>query len=98
VLAYSAAPIALALVLYWPVRIAVYGADVFRTGGPDGGQAGTILTWLFYGFVAWAVALLLVGVRTVHGWSWARSAAGVGLAAVITLALALVAGVLYALG
>jgi hypothetical protein len=98
VLAYAAAPIALALVLYWPVRIAVYGADVFRTGGPDGGTAGNVLAWLFYAFVAWAVALLLVGVRTVHGWSWARASAGVGLAAVITAALALVAGVLYALG
>jgi hypothetical protein len=98
VLAYAAAPIALALVLYWPVRIAVYGADVFRTSGPDGGTAGTVLAWLFYAFVAWAVALLLVGVRTVHGWSWARASAGVGLAAVITAALALVVGLLYALG
>jgi hypothetical protein len=28
------APIALALFVYWPFRIAVYGDDLFRTGGP----------------------------------------------------------------
>ena len=98
VLAFSAAPIALALFLYWPIRIAVYGADVFRTGGPDGHTAGSVLAWVFYGFVAWGLGLLLIGVRTVHGWSWARSVAGVGLTALITAALALVVGVLYALG
>jgi hypothetical protein len=98
VLAFAAAPIALALVLYWPIRIGIYGADVFRTGGPDGGTAGTLVAWLFYGFVAWALVLLIVGVRTVHGWSWGRSVAGVAVAAVITTALAVVVGVLYAVG
>ena len=97
-LGFAAAPIALALVLDWPLRIAIYGSDLFRTGGPDGGTGGTALAWSFYAFVLWAVVLLLVGVRTVHGWSWARSLAGVAGAAGVGAVLALVVGVLYALG
>ena len=98
VLAFAAAPIALALFIYWPVRIALYGEDAFRTGGADGGTAGTALSWVFYGFVLWALALLVVGVRTVHGWSWSRSLAGVAFAASIAAALAVTVSVLYALG
>jgi len=97
-LAFAAAPIALALCLYWPVRIAVYGGALFRTGGADGRGAGTVFAWLFYAFVAWSLVLLLVGVRTVHGWSWVRSLAGVVVAVAIAAALALAVSVLYALG
>jgi hypothetical protein len=78
VLGFAVAPLALALVLYWPIRIAIEGSDLFRTGGSDGGH---VLAGVFYVFVAWAVTLLVLGVRTVHGWSWARAAATVGLAA-----------------
>jgi hypothetical protein len=95
-LAFAATPIALALFVYWPIRIAVYGGDLFRTGGADTGTAGTATAWLFYGFVAWAIALLLVGVRTVHGWSWGRSLAGVAVAAGIAGLLAVAVSVLYA--
>src|SRR5205823_4265504 len=73
VLAFAATPIALALFVYWPVRIAIYGSDLFRTGGADGRGAGDVTAWLFYAFVLWALALLIVGVRTVHGWTWERS-------------------------
>jgi hypothetical protein len=97
-LAFAAAPIALALFLYWPFRIAVYGTDLFRTGGADGRGAGDLTAWLFYGFVLWALALLIVGVRTVHGWTWGRSVAGVTFAAAIAAGLALAVSVLYALG
>jgi hypothetical protein len=96
-LAFAIAPIALALLLYWPIRIAVYGADLFQSGGPDGNTAGDVLAWSFYVFVAWALALLVIGVRTVHGWSWLRSLAGVGMASSFFAALALGVSVLYAL-
>jgi hypothetical protein len=95
-LAFAATPIALALFVYWPVRIAIYGGDLFRTGGPDGRGAGPVLAWVFYAFVAWALALLLIGVRTVHGWSWGRSLGGVAIAAAIAAALAVAVSVLYA--
>ena len=32
-------------------------------------------TWVVLVFVAWSAALLLVGVRAVHGWTWTRAAA-----------------------
>ena len=45
-------------------------------------------------FVAWSVALLVLGVRVVHGWSWPRSlaaaAAGAALLAAIVGVFALV--------
>jgi hypothetical protein len=98
VLAFAATPIALALLIYWPIRIAVYGGDLFRTGGSDGHGAGAVSAWLFYCFVAWALVLFVIGVRTVHGWTWARSVAGVAFSAGVAVALAVAVGVLYAVG
>ena len=97
-LAFAAAPIALALLLYWPVRIGIYGGDLFRTGGADGRGAGPGLAWAFYGFAIWALVLLVIGVRVVHGWSWPRSLAGVAFTALIAGGLAVAVSVLYALG
>ncbi|MFL6029495.1 MAG: YIP1 family protein [Gaiellaceae bacterium] len=97
-LAFAATPLALALLVYWPIRIAVYGGDLFRSGGGDGHTAGTAVAWLFYGFVAWALALFAIGVRTVHGWSWRRSVAGVAFTAAIAAALAIAVSVLDAVG
>jgi len=34
-----------------------------------------VFTAVWLAFVAWAAALLVVGVRAVHGWTWARAAA-----------------------
>jgi hypothetical protein len=98
VLAFAAAPVALALFVYWPLRIAVYGGDLFRSSGPDGHGTGEVFAWAFYIFPIWALALLLIGVRTVHGWSWGRSIAGVGFTAAIASGLALAVSLLYALG
>jgi hypothetical protein len=96
-LAFAAMPIALALLVYWPFRIAVYGVDLFRTDGADGRGAGAVTAWIFYAFVIWALVLLVVGVRTIHGWTWRRALAGVAYAGGITAVLAVVVSVLYAL-
>ena len=77
----ASAPLALALVTFWPVRFAVYGTDLFRTGGDDYGRGDGIFGGVFLGFVAWSLILLLLGVRATHGWGWGRSAAAVVLAA-----------------
>jgi hypothetical protein len=79
VLGFAAAPLALSLVLYWPIRIAIQGSDMFRSGGSDDGH---VLADLFYVFVAWTLVLLVLGVKTVHGWTWPRATATVVLAAV----------------
>ncbi len=73
-LAFAAAPLVLLLLVVWPLRLAVYGGDAFRTGGSDESGAAR---WVFVaaeaGFFAWAVALLLVGIRAVHGWGLVRA-------------------------
>jgi hypothetical protein len=81
-LAFACAPLALSLVV-WPVRLAVYGSDVFRTGGSDTGVGNWVFVAVELGFVAWALGLLLVGTRTLHAWGWPRTLEGVGLALVI---------------
>lgn len=83
VLALSAAPLALALFTVWPLRIAIYGEDLFRTGGRDWGPGDRTFGALLYFAFAWSAVLLVVGVRSVHGWSWGRSLATVGLAAAL---------------
>lgn len=80
-LALASAPLALALFTFWPVRIAIYGEDLFRTGGNDYGRGDAIFGGVFIGLVAWSLWLLLIGVRAVHGWTWPRAAAAVALAA-----------------
>jgi hypothetical protein len=88
VVAFAAAPIALSLLLLWPVRLALYGTDVFRRGGSDDGSPTDVFRALEVGFAGWAGVLLLVGVRTVHGWSWGRSLAALGLVGVFLAAFA----------
>ena len=83
-LGFATAPLALALLTFWPVRIAVEGGDLFRYGGSD---TGHVFADVFYVFVAWTVVLVAIGVRTVHAWSWLRSLVAVGTA---TAAAALV--------
>ena len=89
-LAFAAAPLALSLVV-WPVRLAAYGGDVFRAGGSDTGLVNALFVAAELGFAAWTLALLAVGVRTVHGWTWPRSLEGVALA--VAIAALVVVGV-----
>ena len=77
--AFASTPVALSLVL-WPVKLALYGDDWFRSGGRDAGAGTAAFALLSALFLAWALALLVIGVRSVHGWSWARSAAATALA------------------
>jgi hypothetical protein len=83
VLALSAAPLALALFTLWPVRILIYGQNLVRTGGDDWGPGDRAFGGLLYFAFAWCAILLVIGVRSVHGWSWGRSVAAVGLAAAL---------------
>jgi hypothetical protein len=92
-LGLSLAPLALSMLTFWPVRIAIYGEDLFRTGGDDYGRTDAIFGGIYVGIVAWCVILLLQGVRTVHGWSWGRSAGAVAIAAFLP-ALIVVASLL----
>jgi Yip1 domain len=61
--AFASAPVALSLLVLWPVRLAVYGEDLFRSGGSDRGGGNEVFVALEFAFVAWSVALLVVGLR-----------------------------------
>ncbi|HSD79871.1 MAG TPA: YIP1 family protein [Solirubrobacteraceae bacterium] len=63
VLAFAAAPLALSLFVVWPVRLAVFGDDVFKRGGADHGAGNAAFVAIELVFVAWALALLVLGVR-----------------------------------
>jgi hypothetical protein len=74
IVAFALAPVALSALVLVPLKLAVYGGDAFHAGGADQGAGERVFLALQLGFVAWSVALLLVGVRVVHGWGWLRSA------------------------
>jgi len=83
IVGFAVAPLALSLLVLLPVRLALYGGDTFRAGGPDEGTGETALLAVQLGFAAWSLALLLVGVRVVHGWSWFRSLAALAACAAL---------------
>jgi hypothetical protein len=80
-------PFVFSLLLVWPVRIGFYGADLFRSGGSDAGAGGNVFRGLDAVFLAWALLLLLVGVRAVNRWTWGRSLTALGLAGVFVALL-----------
>jgi hypothetical protein len=88
-LGLAGTPLALTLLTLWPVRIAVYGSELFRTGGNDYGRGDAIFGAIYYAALVWSAWLLVVGVRAVHGWTFGRALAAVGLAAVVPALLIL---------
>jgi hypothetical protein len=94
--AFAAVPLAASLLVVLPLRLALFGGDTFHDGGADEGAGEAAMLALELGFVAWSLALLVVGVRVVHGWSWPRSAvavaSGLGLVAALVVAVNLVFG------
>ena len=77
-----------------PVELVLFGSDRFRRFGSDDGADGQVFDVLQLGFVAWSAALLLIGVRAVHGWSWWRSLAALGLVALFLTAYGYISTVL----
>jgi len=55
------APVALSLIVVWPVRLGIYGEDVFRTGGSDTGAGDKLFELLVVGSFAWSFALVALG-------------------------------------
>jgi hypothetical protein len=94
-LALAAVPLTFSLVLL-PVRLALYGGDIFRSAGSDSGAGAHVFTVLEAGFALWALVLLAIGIRSVHRWSWPRSVSAVALfgalVAVADLALNVLGG------
>jgi hypothetical protein len=87
VVAYAAAPLALGLLVLWPLRLAAYGSDLFRSGGGDGGLDGSAVALLELAFALWSVGLLVAGARFAFGVPWAQA----GAVAVLPVTLAALA-------
>lgn len=79
ILAFAAAPLVIGLVFVWPVRIAVYGSDLFRTGGDDHGPGNVVFDAILGALALWAVGLLVYGISVVERWTVVRALVAVGL-------------------
>lgn len=90
VLGFAVAPLALSTLVLWPLGLAIFGTDLFKRGGSDDGAAGDVFYGAAVGSSLWAVVLLIVGVRAVHGWTWGRSLAALGLVALFLAAFSIV--------
>jgi hypothetical protein len=72
-LGYALAPLALSLLVVWPLRVIIFGGENFRSGGADEGAGFWSFTVLALCFALWSLVLLVVGVREFYGWTTARS-------------------------
>ena len=87
VLAFAAAPTVLGLLLIWPVRLALYGTDSFRSGGEDNGALPFLFDLAGAGFALWALGLLIYGISVVEQWRLLRAGISVALAVLAVLVL-----------
>lgn len=88
VLAFAFTPVALSFFVVVPLRLAAFGSDAFRSGGADSGAAGALAAALQGAFTIWSLALLVIGLRVVYGFSWGRAAGTFGLVALFLAAMA----------
>jgi hypothetical protein len=79
ILAFAAAPLVLGLLLVWPVRLAVYGSDTFRSGGSDSGAGVTVFEALLGLLALWALGLLVYGISVVERWTFVRALVSLAL-------------------
>lgn len=79
ILAFAAAPLVVGLIFVWPVRIAVYGSDLFRSGGADEGTGNLVFEAILGAIGLWAFGLLVYGISVVERWSIVRALVAVGL-------------------
>jgi hypothetical protein len=88
--AFAAAPLALSLLVLWPVRLAVYGRGALGVGDGETGVGH----WAFQAaeivFYLWSLGLLILGIRRVHGWTVLRAVGAVLVAVLALLAVAFV--------
>lgn len=87
VFAFAAAPTVLGLLLIWPVRLALYGTDSFRSGGEDNGALPFLFDLAGAGFALWALGLLIYGISVVEQWRLLRAGISVALAVLAVLVL-----------
>jgi hypothetical protein len=84
---FALVPLALSLLVLLPLRLALYGGDTFRAAGADEGTGETAFLVAQLAFAVWSLALLVLGVRITHGWSWLRALGATAAASALLAAL-----------
>jgi len=82
---FATAPFILTLVFVWPVRLALYGGDLFRSGGADDGTGGDVFRAIDALLLVWTLALVLIGIRETQRWPWSKTATAFGIAALFAI-------------
>lgn len=95
VVGFAALPVALSLLVTLPVILVAFGGDWFRDGGADDGVGRTVVLGLGLGFVGWAAALLVLGLRTTFELPWRAVVGALALMVVLVAAFAVLPGVLW---
>jgi hypothetical protein len=83
----ATAPFILVLVFAVPVRLGLYGVDLFRDSGRDSGAGGDVFIAIDALALLWTLALVLIGIRVTQRWTWGRAAAALGIAALFAILL-----------
>jgi len=83
----ATAPFILVLVFAVPVRLGLYGVDLFRDTGRDSGAGGDVFIAIDVLALLWTLALVVIGIRMAQRWTWGRAAASLGIAALFATLL-----------
>lgn len=78
----AAVPLALSLLVFL-VRLAIYGGDLFRTGGSDRGTGDAVFNALELAFLGWALGLVVLGTRLVEDWPWRKALAAAAVPTIV---------------
>jgi hypothetical protein len=80
---FATTPFIASLVLVWPIRLVIYGSDLFRSGGGDSSTGALVFRGIDAAVLAWSLGLIVYGLRTLEGWSWRRSFVALSIAAIV---------------
>lgn len=83
----ATAPFVIVLVLALPIRIGLYGVDLFRDTGRDAGPGGDVFIAIDALALVWTLGLALIGIRVTQRWTWGRAASALGIAALFAILL-----------
>ncbi|MFN8223784.1 MAG: Yip1 family protein [Gaiellales bacterium] len=86
--AFSALPFALSILVNLPLALVWFGADWFHEGGADSGGGRWVVTGIGLAAAAWSAGLLATGLRVTFRLSWFGVVTALALAGVIVAGLA----------
>jgi Yip1-like protein len=78
-------PFVILLVFALPVRLGLYGTDLFKAGGGDDGSGGAVFVAIDAVALAWTLVLVVIGIRQTQRWSWIRALGALGIVALFSI-------------